>query len=78
MAKLFDKDQFVIARLIKNVFNKKEHPQESNMHILHKTPGRMHTPGSTPHKVLADPNTPIEKRGGKNYATLYRFTIFCW
>ena len=37
MVKLFDKDQSVIARHIKNVFNEKELPQESNMQILHNT-----------------------------------------
>lgn len=37
MVKLFDKDQSVIARHIKNVFNEKELSQESNMQILHNT-----------------------------------------
>ncbi len=37
MVKLFDKDQSVIARHIKNVFNEGELPQESNMQILHNT-----------------------------------------
>lgn len=37
MVKLFDKDQSVIARHIKNVFKEGELPQESNMQILHIT-----------------------------------------
>ena len=37
MVKLFDKDQSVIARHIKNVFKEGELPQESNMQILHNT-----------------------------------------
>ena len=37
MVKLFDKDQSVIARHIKNVFKEGELPQEGNMQILHNT-----------------------------------------
>ena len=37
MVKLFDKDQSVIARHIKNVFNEGELQQEGNMQILHNT-----------------------------------------
>ena len=37
MVRLFDKDQSVIARHIKNVFKEGELPQESNMQILHNT-----------------------------------------
>ena len=37
MVKLFDKDQSVIARHIKNVFNEGELQQEGNMQILHIT-----------------------------------------
>lgn len=37
MVKLFDKDQSVIARHIKNVFKEGELPQEGNMQILHIT-----------------------------------------
>lgn len=37
MVKLFDKDQSVIARHIKNVFKERELQQEGNMQILHNT-----------------------------------------
>lgn len=37
MAKLFNKDQSVIARHIKNVFKERELQQEGNMQILHNT-----------------------------------------
>ena len=37
MAELFDKDQSVIARHIKNVFEEQEVKEESNMQILHNT-----------------------------------------
>ena len=37
MAELFDKDQSVIARHIKNAFNEGEVNEKSNMQILHNT-----------------------------------------
>ena len=37
MAELFDKDQSVIARHIKNAFNEGEVKEKSNMQILHNT-----------------------------------------
>ncbi len=37
MAKLFDKDQSVIARHISNVFKEEELEKDSNMQILHNT-----------------------------------------
>ncbi len=37
MADLFEKDQSVIARHIKNVFNEGELPEKSNMQIVHNT-----------------------------------------
>ena len=37
MAKLFNKDQSVIARHIKNVFKERELQQEGNMQLLHNT-----------------------------------------
>ncbi len=37
MAELFDKDQSVIARHIKNIFDEQEVCEESNMQILHNT-----------------------------------------
>ena len=37
MAELFQKDQSVVARHIKNVFSEGELEEESNMHFLHNT-----------------------------------------
>ena len=37
MAELFDKDQSVIARHIKNAFNEGEVNEKSNMQVLHNT-----------------------------------------
>ena len=37
MAELFQKDQSVIARHVKNVFNEGELDEKSNMQILHNT-----------------------------------------